>query len=419
MRRTLAARFCFILIFALCFSSLPVQFVRASSIQNDSSPIFGLTPDQVIDKYNSLTDSQKSEVRSALGNSTIFSNSLFGNVISTSFGLVNDAIDKIGDLFFQANGVVYHLGSSALSWVYRLIDKVFNDDFQDLNIDQNVVNDFYLNTKDLTYTGGYYFLNGHKPSLYNSYYDSYFHLVFPLPYSNITYLNWEVYDGLVSFPSSNSLSLSSGIFNGLVVNRITNNIYINQISYGYNGSYNTYFSEYLSPGNDKHVFIYPLTCYLNQPYYDGSNWHTLNKSLGGLILGTFSDDYFPSLFNVLDKYFCSIDYYLVINPDLTIELHDIPHVPQSMNVTNNTYYNYIYNIPDMTPLDVPSIVSNTSIYYNPVENIANYLPDDYNIEQNFTVVNNYYISSGSSITEGETRLTSIAPTVVIEEPEEM
>lgn len=151
MRSTLASRFCLILIFALFFSSLPVQFVRASSIHNDSSPIFGLTPDQVIEKYNSLSDSQKLQVRNAIGNSSIFANSLFGNVINTSFGLVNDAIDKIGDLFFQVNGVVYHLGSSALSWIYRLIDRVFNNDYDDLNIDQNVVNDLYLNTRGLNY----------------------------------------------------------------------------------------------------------------------------------------------------------------------------------------------------------------------------------------------------------------------------
>ena len=167
--RRFKIRFVLLLCFSLLFSSLPFERVSASSIQNDSSPIFGLTPDQVVQKYNQLSDQQKVQVSRSLGNTSIFANSLFGNILNTSFGLLDDAVVKLGDLFFQANGVVYKLGSSALAWVSRLIDKVFNNDLSNLNISQPVVNDFYLNTKDLSFLDDSFFTNGHVPLiLYDS-----------------------------------------------------------------------------------------------------------------------------------------------------------------------------------------------------------------------------------------------------------
>ena len=162
--RRFKIRLVLLLCFSLLFSSLPCERVAASSIQNDSSPIFGLTPDQVVEKYNTLSDSQKTEVLKSLGNTSIFANSLFGNVFNTTFGVLNDAVEKIGDLFFQTNGVIYHLGASALSWVYRLINKVFNSNLNDLNISQPVVDDLYLNTKDLTFLASPLFVNKHLPN---------------------------------------------------------------------------------------------------------------------------------------------------------------------------------------------------------------------------------------------------------------
>ena len=65
MKRRVFKKISLLLLFTLLFCSLPVHVVHASNVQSDSSPIFGITPEQVIDKYNSLTSSQKAQVNKA------------------------------------------------------------------------------------------------------------------------------------------------------------------------------------------------------------------------------------------------------------------------------------------------------------------------------------------------------------------
>ena len=392
--RRFKTRFVLLLCFSLLFSSLPFERVAASSIQNDSSPIFGLTPDQVVEKYNSLTSEKKESVLKALGNTSIFANSLFGNILNTGFGFVSDAVEKLGDLFFQANGVVYHLGSSALSWVYRLIDRVFNDDLQDLNISQPVVDDLYLNTRSLSYIIEPIFQNGHRPDFISSVAWDY---IFPLPLTDgFCYCApkgtfWGSYDSCLIVPYYNNNSVLYGLF----VDLDNSVICLGTANY----SVNNFNQLTLLSLSHNAGALYSAIISSSGPLVGGrwNNYGVYNNFNYPLIYDSFVGDFYSEKLNYyLNKYFVNIDYFFVISDDIITQVA-IDHNSSDVNVTNNTYYNYIYNIPDMTPMNVTNIVSNTAINYNPVENIIKYVPEGYNIEQNFSVVNNYYISSGSSI----------------------
>ena len=435
MKRRIFKKLSLLLCLTLLFCSLPVQFVRASTT-DDSSPIFGLTPEQVVDKYNSLTDSQKSEVLKSLGNTSIFANSLFGNVLSTTFGLLNDAVEKIGDLFFQANGVVYHLGSSALAWVYRLIDRIFNGNLSDLNISQPVVDDIYLNTRELSFTEQPFFTPYQFPSYLSGYGQAAYPNIQPYPDSLNPYMVWVgqgYYSGRYIIYCKGNYSITpnqtsySGSLYGVTIDLDNLNISVKGVlcaastdSYAFFNSFyatvNTYpyasQFPYMSSMPSPHYY---MVCNSDSSYYswaspppnDNSEYRSCPP-----IINITQDNYLSSLKNYLSTYFYYVDKLIFIqNGKVWVE--SINFDPQNIQVTNNTYYNYIYNIPNQTPLNINNIVSNTAINYNPIENIVQYLPDNYNYEQNFTVVNNYYISTGGAITtQGAIDVNLVSPSVI-------
>lgn len=405
MKRRFYSKVSIIVCIALLFCCLPFRVVYASSVQDQSKPIFGLTADDVVEKYNQLSNQQKSQVLRSLGNTSIFANSLFGNIFNSTFGALDDAIEKLGDLFFQANGVIYKLGSSALAWVSRLIDKVFNNDLNNVNISQPVVDDFYKNTRDLVFVSDPFFVNGHLPSyITNTSYLSNFNNIFPLPYNCcFTVSN---YGSFYSLPLSEIGTYN--VYNCLVVDLDKHIIRFGSL--GLNNRINDGF-EVLSlvPTN------LPSVWSVNYKNYSlaSPGWRDYSGFYYDIPFVSFvGNDYLPVLKNFLNTYFVSIDSYVIKMDNIAYQRY-IDHSSNSYNVTNNTYYNYIYNIPDQTPLNVTNIVSNTAIDYNPVDNIAYYLPDQYNIEQNFLVVNNYYISSGSSITTGSViDVNLVSPSVI-------
>ena len=420
MRKKISVYLLLILFFLYIFSPLSVH---ASVFSDQSKPIFGLTADQVVEKYNQLTDQQKDQVLRSLGNASIFANSLFGNIFNSSFGVLNDAIEKIGDLFFQVNGVIYKLGSSALSWVSRLIDRVFNDDLNDLNISQPVINDLYLNTRGLTYTSLPFFTNGVCPSsfpsnIFNSNLSGY-----PLDCEYI--FNFH---GTISYSSRNTLygikksRYSSNNWYRLIVDVDNHTIYFGHYSMSVlsDGSlvpdrYSTWGTPFHETGygNDYYYLIHYDFSYDYSLFGNGS-WSSSISTADYISppLSFSGNDYLPYLQQYLNTYFSWADSYLLVQNNQGFIL-PIQHDSESINVTNNTYYNFIYNIPDQTPLNVVNIVSNSSInYYDPIENIGYYLPGGYNIEQNFSVVNNYYISSGSAISGQAIDVNLVSPSVI-------
>lgn len=369
---------------------LPTK-VFAASVQDQSKPIFGLTADQVVEKYNQLTDLQKDQVLRSLGNTSIFSNSLFGNSFNSSFGVLNDAVKKIGDLFFQANGVVYKLGSSALAWVSRLIDKVFNNDLNDLNISQPVIDDFYKNTRDLQFDNPPFWVKPNKALNLNISDAIFQNYVLPLPNPNLIYgsltatnLTSVIYEFPLTY---------DGYVQGILVNLDDHQISFQEFTVN-NGMFGSGFTR--------------KVC---SKVYSNGSWVVSSQENRDWFSVSFSNDYQSSLLTFLNKYFVSVPGYYIYSSGLVsyVPLEDSSEL---INITNNTYYNYIYNIPDQTPLNLYNIVSNTAINYDPVENLIQYLPDNYNIEQYFTVVNNYYISSGSAITGQAIDVNIVSPGVI-------
>lgn len=404
--KKLSLYFCLVLLFCC----LPFRVVYASSVQDQSKPIFGLSADDVVEKYNQLSDSQKDQVLRSLGNTSIFANSLFGNIFNSSFGLLDDAVTKIGDLFFQANGVIYKLGSSALAWVSRLIDKVFNNDLNDLNISQPVIDDLYINTRGLVYIEMPFFVQPHTLGFIPNYAYNY---IYPLPYSDYDYFYFNpnsnsVRLGFLYLRKTNVLSFSTGLrTDGLVVNVDSGFVSFGSLVYNLDNQNRMIFSSF----SDYSYYDYSILINKDTSTLSWSPYIPSSSNLYIPRIGFSGVDYVDSLSTYLNSYFISASFYYLVAGGYITKVY-LTNDSVDYYLTNNTYYNYIYDIPDQTPLNVTNIVSNTAINYDPIENIAYYLPDQYNIEQNFTVVDNYFISSGSAISGQAIDVNLVSPSVI-------